>query len=81
MDEKALICEYDKCKLILEVPITLPCGNTLCEQHVKQFDENFKCFFCAEYHEMPKIEAFRSLSDVNCSLVCSRESFSKFNTQ
>ena len=55
MDEKALICEYDKCKLILEVPITLPCGNTLCEQHVKQFDENFKCFFCAEYHEMPKI--------------------------
>ena len=32
-------------------------------------------------HEMPKIEAFRSLSDVNCSLVCSRESFSKFNTQ
>ncbi len=34
MDCEDLICEYDCCKLILENPVTLVCGNNLCKEHL-----------------------------------------------
>ena len=48
-----LICEYDCCKLILEMPITLPCGSTLCLNHLKELNDRFACYFCKEEHLKP----------------------------
>ena len=49
-----LVCDYDCCKMILENPVTLLCGNTLCKEHLDNFDEKFTCFFCNEEHQIPK---------------------------
>ena len=49
-----LICEYDCRKMILEKPVTLPCGNTLCKEHLEKFDEKFNWFLCNEEHQKPK---------------------------
>jgi hypothetical protein len=47
--------ECDLCNLILEKPITLPCGNTLCQHHLEETDElKFSCMFCLEEHQVPK---------------------------
>ena len=40
--------------MILENPATLPCGNTLCKEHLEKFDEKFNCFLCNEEHQKPK---------------------------
>ena len=49
-----LICKYDCRKMILENPATLPCGNTLCKEHLDKFHQNFNCFLCNEEHQIPK---------------------------
>ena len=49
-----LVCDYDCCKMILESPVTLPCGNTLCKEHLDKFYEKFTCFLCNEEHQIPK---------------------------
>ena len=55
MNSKALICEFTGCKLILENPVTMPCGNSICKHHlVGESDENYNCFFCQQQHEIPK---------------------------
>ena len=48
-----LICEYDNCQLILENPITLPCGHTLCFEHLNKFNHKFTCYFCQKAHLIP----------------------------
>ena len=54
MNFQALICEYNQCKLILENPIVLPCGYSLCQKHLEQFEQNFKCCFCTKQHQIPE---------------------------
>ena len=56
MNSKALICEFSGCKLILENPVTMPCGNTICKHHLKPFEkeQNYNCFFCQDQHDVPK---------------------------
>ena len=51
---KLLECDY--CKLILEKPVTLPCGKTLCQHHLEDTNENkYSCTFClGEEHQIPK---------------------------
>ena len=46
-----LVCEW--CKLILEDPVTLACGNTLCLEHLKEFNKKFNCYFCKKEHQIP----------------------------
>ena len=53
MNLKALVCQYDGCKLILEHPVTLPCGYSLCKNHLDQFNHKFECFFCKKEHQIP----------------------------
>ena len=48
-----LICEYECCKLILENPVALPCGNTLCREHLTELNDKFICYFCKEEHLIP----------------------------
>ena len=49
-----LICKHSDCKLIYENPVLLPCGGTLCQHHLDDFDNllKFKCFFCNGEHEL-----------------------------
>ena len=53
MNLEDFICEYDCCKLILEDPVTLPCGNTLCLEHLNKFNDKFICYFCKGEHQIP----------------------------
>ena len=54
MNYEILTCEYKNCKLIFERPVILPCGNSLCEHHLKQFNQNkFICQFCNDEHQIP----------------------------
>ena len=39
--------------MILEGRVTLLCGNTLCRQHLDEFETIFKCPFCHEQHSIP----------------------------
>ena len=56
MELEALVCNYEDCNLIYENPVTLPCGKSICKQHLEQYenDEKYKCCFCKEQHEIPK---------------------------
>ena len=57
MNSKVLICEFTGCKLILDNPVTMPCGNSICKHHLEQFEQSNQkcnCFFCGEQHEIPK---------------------------
>jgi WD40 repeat protein len=55
MSERGLfICELSRCKMYFEKPIILPCGNTICQEHVQLSRTNvFKCEFCSEEHAIP----------------------------
>ena len=58
MNSQALICEFTGCKLILDNPVTMPCGNSICKHHLEQIEQSddtkYNCFFCLEQHEIPK---------------------------
>ena len=53
MDLTELKCKHEDCGLILENPVTLLCGNTLCRQHLDEFETKFKCQFCHKQHSVP----------------------------
>jgi len=57
MNFNELKCQYEDCGLILENPVTLLCGHTLCKQHLlclQIFETKFKCFFCNKQHSIPE---------------------------
>ena len=49
----AFVCKYDGCNLIYENPVTLLCGHSLCQKHLENFDDKFKCPYCHEEHHKP----------------------------
>ena len=51
MDKQAIVCEFKDCNLIYEDPVALPCGNSLCQHHLKTFDDKFVCYFCNNEHQ------------------------------
>ena len=53
MNSEGFVCEYKDCKLILECPVTLSCGNSLCQKHLENCSDTFSCFFCDENHHKP----------------------------
>ena len=78
MDCTILICQYEECQLILENPVTLSCGNTLCQHHLDKLNLNdvkFKCFFCYKQHTIPE-EGFT----VNKTMIKIIESFYQSNS-
>ena len=54
MDMNELKCQYEDCGLILENPVRLLCGNTLCRQHLDEYETKFKCPFCHKQHSVPE---------------------------
>ena len=58
----AFVCEYEGCNLIYENPITLPCGNSMCQQHLENYEKKFKCPFCTDEHQTPNMGFFTNKS-------------------
>ena len=54
MNIGAITCEFNNCNLIYENPITLPCGNTLCQSHLNNYNLQFVCCFCQKEHFIPQ---------------------------
>ena len=54
------------CKEIYEDPIELPCSNTICKSHFKDFIQS-KCSFCLQYHEM-SLNVIKSNESLNKSI-------------
>ena len=53
MNIDALVCQFNECKNIFLNPVALPCGNSLCQQHIDQFNDKFNCLFCNKEHQIP----------------------------
>ena len=49
-----LVCKYEGCNLIYQNPVDLPCGRSLCRQHLDNFDDKFECYFCGKEHQIPE---------------------------
>jgi hypothetical protein len=47
-------CDFFGCKKYLINPITLPCGQTVCKEHLNDSLEKIKCPFCDYDHMKPK---------------------------
>ena len=54
MDPIVLVCKYTDCNLIYKNPISLPCGNSLCQHHLDSYTDYFICCFCTERHKIPE---------------------------
>jgi hypothetical protein len=51
---KLCICELNECKVNLKNPVTLPCGFTICIEHVENYTDKFNCFLCDQEHFVPQ---------------------------
>jgi hypothetical protein len=48
------ICDLKTCNFFLEKPIILPCGSTICQEHVASFKNKYSCSLCNNEHWIPK---------------------------
>ena len=48
------ICDFFGCEKYLKEPVTLPCGQTVCKEHLNDAEEKFKCQFCDYNHMKPE---------------------------
>jgi hypothetical protein len=48
------ICDLKECKLYLENPIVLPCGSTICKEHVENHEDTYYCTLCDKAHVIPE---------------------------
>ena len=50
-----IVCQFDGCKLILQNPVALPCGDSLCQHHLETMaNDQFECCFCNRIHKIPE---------------------------
>jgi predicted RNA-binding Zn-ribbon protein involved in translation (DUF1610 family) len=61
------ICDFVGCEKYLKEPITLPCGDMVCREHVSDTATSFKCPDCEEEFIVPE-EGFRINRKVNAIL-------------
>ncbi len=70
--KKVFICSSKSCNKYLEEPVTLPCGFTICQEHIKSNDDNsdnknytFECVVCKNQHTVSKFLAInKTVSDL-----------------
>jgi hypothetical protein len=53
-DKSQWQCDLNECGLFLERPITLPCGFTICKNHLETFSDIYRCKMCLEEHPIPQ---------------------------
>jgi hypothetical protein len=54
----AFICDFVGCNKYFKEPIALPCGDTICKEHVNSLNTTIKCPICDEEFVVPE-EGFR----------------------
>ena len=65
MNSTAFICKYEDCNLIYENPVTVPCGNSLCQQHLDELDDKFNCPFCFDVHQKPSTSSLAMIKMID----------------
>jgi WD40 repeat protein len=58
------ICDFIGCNKYLKEPITLPCGETVCREHVNDTSATFKCPVCEQDFIIPE-EGFKINKKIN----------------
>ena len=80
MSKEGLICDFNECKLYLDNPVILPCGFTICQEHiVRQNEDEFECKICNEHHKVPS-NGF-PLNHKLLNIIESREMFTQIHKQ
>lgn len=56
LSSNSFICKYNNCKKYLKEPIILPCGRSICREHVDNLSKNksepfLKCNLCDQIHK------------------------------
>jgi hypothetical protein len=54
MEEIHISLKCTECKCILEKPVVLPCGDCICQRHVKQDSNEYTCLVCDIIHPVPR---------------------------
>ena len=53
--DQFLTCKYNNCNKYFLKQITLPCGDTICQEHTQQHTNGqFKCQLCKITHRLPE---------------------------
>jgi hypothetical protein len=50
------------CQNRLKVPVVLPCGQTVCKNHIDETTNEFKCDLCCEIHKTQNIVMNKAIS-------------------
>jgi hypothetical protein len=58
------VCDFTNCNKYLKEPVTLPCGDMICKEHVDSEASYFKCPICGDEFEVPE-NGFRINKKVN----------------
>lgn len=53
-----------RCLKVLSTPVLLPCGHSLCQEHLQGVDERVKCFECDQSHPKSSILVNKPLMDM-----------------
>ena len=81
-------CELESCQLFLENPIVLPCGTTICNNHLDNIDNIYNCLNCNQTHEIPVngfpinnalMSVIKNANHLNQTQKIAFESFNKLN--
>ena len=53
--ESLVVCQFDGCKMVYQNPVSLTCGNSLCQLHLEKLaNDQFECYFCKSIHKIPE---------------------------
>lgn len=72
------------CSKLYTMPVTLPCGETICQAHLNEFeisrDKKFKCDLCTDEHILPENgfqanKAIQKMLDINIDRLDRGEAF------
>jgi hypothetical protein len=63
-NRSAFICDVVGCNKYFKEPIALPCGDTICKEHLNNLDTTYKCPICDEEFIIPD-EGFRINKKMN----------------
>jgi hypothetical protein len=53
METIEMVIKCTDCKCVLELPVILPCSDSICKKHVKEGASQFHCLACDIIHAVP----------------------------
>jgi WD40 repeat protein len=67
-NRSAFICDFVGCNKYFKEPITLPCGDMICKEHLNYPGTTFKCTICDEELKIP-VEGLRINKKINALMI------------